>query len=65
MRNLRIVLAIISVSVAVSACGQTPVAPKTTAPDPRMDGGPFLGGGNFVDSTYNASTGGPFLGGGN
>jgi len=74
MRSLRTILAVLAVAGALSACGQTPVASNRTAPDPRMDGGPFLGGGNAVDSTHTGSTnsgasgavpGGPFLGGGN
>ena len=71
MRNLRTLLAVLTVAGALSACGQEPVASKRTAPDPRMDGGPFRGGGNAVDSTHAESTnsgatpGGPFLGGGN
>lgn len=71
MRSLRTLLAVLTAAGALSACGQTPVASNRTAPDPRMDGGPFLGGGNAVDSVQAGSTnsvpapGGPFLGGGN
>lgn len=65
MRNVRILLAIFTIPVVLSACGQTPVAPERTAPDPRTDGGPFLGGGNVVDSTQTNGSTGPFLGGGN
>ena len=71
MQSLRTLLAALAVAGALSACGQTPVASNRTATDPRMDGGPFLGGGNAVDSTQTAgstqsgSMGGPFLGGGN
>jgi len=70
MRSVRILLAVLAVAGAI-ACGQTPVAANRTAPDPRMDGGPFLGGGNAVDSTQaegstqSGPAGGPFLGGGN
>jgi hypothetical protein len=70
MRSLRTLLAVLAVTGAL-ACGQTPVASNRTAPDPRMDGGPFLGGGNAVDSTqagestHSGPAGGPFLGGGN
>jgi hypothetical protein len=70
MRSLRTLLAVLAVAGAL-ACDQTPVASNRTAPDPRMDGGPFLGGGNAVDSTHagqstnSGPAGGPFLGGGN
>ena len=70
MRSLRTLLAVLAVTGAL-ACGQTPVASNRTAPDPRMDGGPYLGGGNAVDSTHTESTNsgaapsGPYLGGGN
>lgn len=67
MRSLRTFLAFLAVAGAL-ACGQTPVTSDRTAPDPRMDGGPYLGGGNAVDSTTtpeNRSAGGPYLGGGN
>ena len=67
MRSLRTFLAVLAVAGAL-ACGQTPVASNRTAPDPRMDGGPYLGGGNAVYSTttpQNQSAGGPYLGGGN
>jgi len=65
MRNVRILLAIVTIPVTLSACGQAPVASERTAPDPRMDGGPTLGGGNVVDSTQTNGSTGPFLGGGN
>lgn len=65
MRTVRILLAIVTIPVAMSACGRAPVAPDGTAPAPRMDGGPFLGGGNVVDSTQTNGSTGPFLGGGN
>jgi hypothetical protein len=71
MRSVRTLLAVIAVAGAL-ACGQTPIASDRTAPDPRMDGGPFLGGGNAVDTTQAGGStqgsglaGGPFLGGGN
>ena len=70
MRSLRTLLAVLAVAGAL-ACGQTPVASNRTAPDPRMDGGPYLGGGNAVDSTHaggstnSGPASGPFLGGGN
>jgi hypothetical protein len=71
MRSLRTLLAVLTVAGTLSACGQTPVASNRTAPDPRMDAGPFLGGGNAVDSVHTETTNsgaapsGPFLGGGN
>jgi hypothetical protein len=70
MRSLRTLLAVLAVAGAL-ACGQTPVASNRTAPDPRMDGGPFLGGGNVAPDTSNAPAGGgavqsgPTFGGGN
>ena len=70
MRSLRTLLAVLAVAGAL-ACGQTPVASNRTAPDPRMDGGPYLGGGNVVSDSSATSTGGgailsgPTFGGGN
>jgi hypothetical protein len=71
MRSLRTILAVLTVAGALYACGQTPVASNRTAPDPRMDGGPYLGGGNVAPDSSNAPTGGgvvqsgPTFGGGN
>ena len=70
MRSLRAVFSAICIAAALSGCAQSPVAPQQAAPGPRMDGGPFIGGGNAVGGTGTETTtstcnGGPFIGGGN
>ena len=73
MRTLRPLFCLLSIATVLGACGESPVAStKAEPPNPHMDGGPFLGGGNFVGTTTTDSatadagpTSGPFLGGGN